>query len=55
MRVGSKAFTESVVLGEIATRLLDHHGVPARHRRELGSTRVCWNALVQGQIDLYPE
>ena len=55
VRVGSKAFTESVVLGEIATRLLDHHGVPARHRRELGSTRVCWNALVQGQIDLYPE
>ncbi len=54
-RVGSKAFTESVVLGEIATRLLDHYGVPARHRRELGSTRVCWNALVQGEIDLYPE
>jgi osmoprotectant transport system permease protein len=55
VRVGSKAFTESVVLGEIATRLLAHHGVPARHRRELGSTRLCWNALVQGEIDLYPE
>jgi osmoprotectant transport system permease protein len=55
VRVGSKAFTESVILGEVATQLLRSAGVPALHRRELGSTRVLWNALLAGEIDVYPE
>ena len=55
VRVGSKAFTESVILGEVAARLLRSAGVPALHRRELGSTRVLWNALLAGEIDVYPE
>lgn len=53
--VGSKTFTESVVLGEIAmlaAREADH---PARHRRGLGGTRILWRALLDGEIDLYPE
>lgn len=53
--VGSKTFTESVILGEIVTRLLRAEGVPARHRRELGGTRFVWEALRTGEIDLYPE
>jgi osmoprotectant transport system permease protein len=55
MVVGSKKFTESVLLGELVTQLLSSHGIPTVHRRELGGTRVLWNALRSGDIDLYPE
>jgi len=53
--IGSKVFTESVVLGEIATQLLDHAGVAARHNRELGGTTVLWSGMLRGDIDCYPE
>lgn len=53
--VGSKKFTESVILGETAAQLLRHDGIPARHRREMGGTRVLWDALLHGDIDVYPE
>ncbi|HUJ24886.1 MAG TPA: glycine betaine ABC transporter substrate-binding protein [Myxococcales bacterium] len=53
--VGSKQFTESVILGEIAAQELQSAGIAASHRRELGGTRVLWEALRAGQIDLYPE
>ncbi len=36
LRVGSKKFTESVVLGEIATLLARSAGVELTHQRELG-------------------
>jgi len=55
VRVGSKGFTESVVLGEIATRALAASGVPAAHVRELGGTRILWEALQRGDLDVYPE
>lgn len=53
--VGSKAFTESVILGEIVTQLARSSGPAAVHRRELGGTQVLWNALRRGEIDVYPE
>lgn len=53
--VGSKKFTESVVLGEIATQLLRAQGLEVRHRRELGGTRVLWEALLAGDVDVYVE
>ena len=53
--VGSKVFTESVLLGELATQTLADQGIPAEHRKELGGTRVLWEALVRGDIDVYPE
>ena len=53
--VGSKKFTESVILGEMAALLARDAGAKVRHRRELGGTRVLWNALLRGDIDLYPE
>jgi osmoprotectant transport system permease protein len=55
LRVASKSFTESVLLAEIAMQLARAGGAPAEHRRALGGTRLCWNALRAGQIDLYPE
>jgi len=53
--VGSKKFTESVILAEIATQLARHAGAEARHHRELGGTRILWNALRGGDLDVYPE
>ncbi len=53
--IGSKKFTESVVLGEIARHLLESEGLAVRHRRELGGTRILWEALQRGDIDAYPE
>ncbi|HEX9052438.1 MAG TPA: glycine betaine ABC transporter substrate-binding protein [Anaeromyxobacter sp.] len=55
LRVGSKAFTESVVLGELAAQLAASAGAPAVHRRAMGGTRVLWEALRRGEIDLYPD
>lgn len=53
--VGSKKFTESVILGELTTGLLRDDGIAARHRAQLGGTRILWGALLDGQIDVYPE
>ena len=53
--VGSKKFTESVILGEILRQVIAAGNADIRHRRELGGTRVLWEALKKGDIDLYPE
>lgn len=53
--IGSKVFTEGVILSEIATQLVRESGAEARHQRELGGTRVLWSALERGDIDCYPE
>ena len=53
--VGSKAFTESVVLGELATQLARDAGADAVHEPSLGGTATAWKALKSGKIDLYPE
>jgi len=53
--IGSKKFTESYVLGEIAKRVLIDAGIPAEHRQGMGGTIILWQALRGGQIDVYPE
>ncbi|MBT3602937.1 MAG: amino acid ABC transporter permease, partial [Candidatus Latescibacteria bacterium] len=53
--VGSKMFTESVVLGEVLSHLGRNAEASVVHRRGLGGTRVLWSALLKGNIDLYPE
>lgn len=55
LQVGSKRFTESYLLGEIATQTLVAQGVAAEHRQGLGNTAILAAALQQGQIDVYPE
>lgn len=52
--VGSKKFTESVILGELAAGLMRPAGVEVR-RDDLGGTPVCWLALTNGDIDVYAE
>jgi osmoprotectant transport system substrate-binding protein/osmoprotectant transport system permease protein len=53
--IGSKKFTESYVLGEIAKRTLIDAGISAEHRQGMGGTIILWEALRGGQIDAYPE
>lgn len=55
VRIGSKAFTESIVLGELGAQLVRAAGGRAEHRRALGGTRVLWAALLRGEIDAYPD
>jgi len=53
--VASKKFTESVVLGELLLHAARAAGAEATHRRELGGTRIVWNALLRGDVDAYCE
>jgi osmoprotectant transport system permease protein len=55
VRVGSKTFTESVILGEIAQQLIQNAGIAATHWRELGGTQVLFHALEADELDVYPE
>lgn len=55
VHVGSKKFTESVILGEMVTQLVGAGGVSATHLAELGGTRLVYDALVRGEVDVYPE
>lgn len=55
LKVGSKKFTESVILGEMIRLLAEDTGMDVHHQRELGGTRVLWDALLAGEIDAYPE
>jgi len=55
--VGSKNFTEQVVLGEIIAQHLEHRlaGVKVIRQLNLGGTLLTYHALLNGQISLYPE
>ncbi len=53
--VGSKLFTESVILGEVSTQLLLSNGIEVQYYEQLGGTRILWNALREGEIDVYPD
>jgi osmoprotectant transport system permease protein len=55
VRIGSKAFTESVILAEIVAHLAKSEGFEPEHIEGLGGTRLLWEALLAGQIDIYPE
>jgi osmoprotectant transport system permease protein len=52
--VGSKDFTESALLAEIAAQMLEARGVAVERRLELGGN-LPHEALVNGTLDLYPE
>ena len=54
--VGSKNFTEQVILGEIVAQHLEHRlGRRVDRQLNLGGTLLAHQALVNGDIDLYPE
>ena len=55
LRIGSKNFSEQVLLAEIVAQALEAKGLRVDRRLNLGGTFVCHKALVAGDLDLYPE
>lgn len=56
IRVGSKSFTESYILAEIAAQVIEQAGEARVERRlGLGGTGITYRAIASGAIDLYPE
>lgn len=55
IRVGSKQFTEQIVLGQIILAALEDAGYEVEDRTNLGGTQVNRDALVNGEIDVYAE
>lgn len=54
--IGSKNFTEQFILAEIMAQLIEERtGLTVRRTFNLGGTMICHQALVAGEIDLYPE
>ncbi|MBV8730884.1 MAG: ABC transporter substrate-binding protein [Acidobacteriia bacterium] len=54
--VGSKNFTEQVLLGEILARHIEQQlHVPVVRKLDLGGTMIAHEALTGGSLDLYPE
>lgn len=54
LRIGSKRFTESYILGEILLQTAAPHA-RAEHKQGLGNTAIVLAALKAGSIDVYPE
>jgi len=55
VRVGSKQFTESIVLAKLIVYALEDAGFTVDDRSPLGGTDVNRSALVNAEIDVYPE
>ena len=55
VKIGSKDFTEQLILGEMYALLLENADIPVETSLNLGGTGVAHAALVEGEIDLYPE
>ena len=53
--VGSKNFTESVLLGELVAQKLEANGCRVERRLNMGGTFVCDAAIRAGEIDVYVE
>jgi len=54
LKIGSKRFTESYILGEVLLQAASRAG-PAVHKAGLGNTGILYAALETGSIDVYPE
>jgi len=55
VRVGSKNFTEQFIVAEVYAQALENAGIKAQTRPNLGATLIAHAALLNGDIDLYPE
>ena len=54
--IGSKAFTENILLGEmIAVILEERFGFQVVRKLNMGGTKLVFDALRNGNIDIYPE
>jgi osmoprotectant transport system substrate-binding protein len=53
--VGSKDFTEALIIGEMYALMLEEAGFSVERKLNLGGTPVAQAAMESGEIDLYPE
>lgn len=54
--VGSKNFTEQIIIGEIMAAMIDAHtDLEVERRLNLGGTMICHRALTRGEVDVYAE
>jgi glycine betaine/choline ABC-type transport system substrate-binding protein len=53
--IGSKNFTEQVILGELLAQTLERRGVEVTRRLNLGGTFICDQAIRSGDLDVYVE
>jgi glycine betaine/choline ABC-type transport system substrate-binding protein len=53
--IGSKNFTENIILGEIYAQALQAAGYKVKKQLNLGSEQIALKAVKSGRIDAYPE
>ncbi len=53
--IGSKMDSENYLLAEIMAQLLEYNSFEIERNFGFGGTLICYNALREGEIDLYPE
>ena len=55
LHIGSKEFTEQLVLGEMLAQLAENNNIPVKRSLPYGNTFLCSEALKKGDLDLYVE
>lgn len=54
--IGSKDFSENITLGEMFAQLIEAHtDLKVNRKLNMGGTFVCFEAIKNGDIDVYPE
>jgi osmoprotectant transport system substrate-binding protein len=53
--IGSKNFSEELLLGEMYAQLLEHAGLAVTRKLDLGGTNIAMASILRGEIDCYPE
>ncbi len=56
IRIGTKNFTEQLILGELMAQVIEAKSrITVERRFNLGGTMICHNAIINNEIDLYAE
>ncbi|PKO15110.1 MAG: quaternary ammonium transporter [Chloroflexi bacterium HGW-Chloroflexi-10] len=55
IKIGSKDFTEQFIVAELYAQVLENAGFSVERKLNLGGTPIAQTAIVNGDIDLYPE
>lgn len=53
--VGSKNFSESLIIGEMIAQLMEDQGIPVERKLNINGTKLLHEAMLKGDIDIYPE
>jgi glycine betaine/choline ABC-type transport system substrate-binding protein len=53
--IGSKGFTEQLIVAEMAAALLENDGYKVERNLNLSTTQICHESLTKGSIDMYIE